>query len=152
MDTAAGRMLAFATNGYVTLDGKTIRAAVHPHDSDGITMDQASAAIFALTAREIVQHRGWPLANVKTHLRYARGLIVIGWLDSLPSEYWHQASAHFPHAMWVSHRSASTTNWRVWNPLNRDLAGYGEWIPEADMLAFMDTLGNQCGYIPLEPL
>ena len=152
MDTACGRMLAFATNGYVTLDGKTIRAAVHPHDTDGITMDQASAAIHALTARAIVQHRGWPLANVKTHLRYARGLIVVGMYSAIPREYRHQAGADFAHAMWVSHTSAASGNARLWDPLNPAIHEYGRWVPASVIWAFMDTLGNQCGYIPLEPL
>ena len=57
MDSAAGRALAYATNGAVVLDGKQIRAAVIPRDTDGITMTQASQAIHSLTGREIVQHR-----------------------------------------------------------------------------------------------
>jgi hypothetical protein len=152
MDSASGRMLAFATNGFVTLDGKTIRAAVHPHDTDGITMDQASAAIFALTARTIVQHHGWLIANVKTHLRYARGLIVIGMYSAIPREYRHQAGADFAHAMWVSHISAASGNARLWDPLNPAIHEYGRWVPASVIWGFLDSLGNQCGYIPLEPL
>ena len=152
MDTAAGRMLAFAINGYVTLDGKTIRAAVHPHDVDGITMTQASLAIEALSGRGIVQHRGWPLANVKTHLRYARGLIVIGMYSAIPRAYRHQAYADFAHAMWVSHTSAATGNARRWDPLNPAIHEYGRWVPASVIWGFLASLGNQCGFIQLEPL
>ena len=152
MDVSAGRMLAFATNGAVTLDGKAIRAAVHPHDIDGITMDQASDAIFALTSRQIVQHHGWPLANVKTHLRYARGLIVIGMYSAIPRAYRHQAGADFAHAMWVSHSSAQSGNVRLWDPLNPDIHSYGRWVPASIIWDFLASLGNQCGHIDLEPL
>lgn len=152
MDTAAGRMLAYATNGAVTLDGKQIRAAVHPHDADGITMAQASQAIHSLTGREIVQHRGWPLAGIKTHLRYARGLIVIGMYGSVPRAYRHQAGADFAHAMWCSHLSASSGSVRLWDPLNPDIHAYGRWVPAPIIWAFLETLDNQCGHIPLDPL
>lgn len=151
MDTAAGRMLAFATNGAVTLDGKQIRAAVQ-HDVDGITMTQASQAIHNLTGRTIVQHRGWSTAEIKTHLRYARGLIVVGLYSAVPRAYRHQAGADFAHAMWVSHTSSATGNARLWDPLNPDIHAYGRWVPSKVVLDFLDSLGNQCGYITLEAL
>ena len=152
MDSAAGRALAYATNGAVVLDGKQIRAAVIPRDTDGITMTQASQAIHSLTGREIVQHRDWSTAEIKTHLRYARGLIVIGMYSAIPREYRHQPAADFAHAMWVSHLSAQSGNVRVWDPLNPRIREYGAWIPLKVILDFLATLDNQCGYIPLETL
>jgi hypothetical protein len=54
--------------------------------------------------------------------------------------------------MFVSHISQATFNWRVWDPLDRNLNGYGRWIPEASMWAFIESLNFQVSYVPLQAL
>ena len=152
MDTAAGRMVAWATNGRIDKDGQVYRDSIHPHDPDGINLVQAAAEVHKVARLELVIKRNPSLAWVKTHLRYGRGLIVTGWYDAIPRAYRHQASAHFTHAMWVSHRSESSGNVRTWDPLNPAIHEYGRWIPAEVIWAFMATLGRDCGYIPLEVL
>lgn len=152
MDTAAGRMVAWATNGRITKDGAVYRDSVHPHDPDGINLVQAGVEIHKVSGLDLVIKRGWPFANVKTHLRYGRGLIIVGWYGSIPRAYRHQAHGDFNHAMWVSHRSTSTGNVRLWDPLNPDTHAYGRWVPAQVIWDFMATLANDCGYVPLEHL
>ena len=150
MDTAAGRMVAWATNGRIDKDGRVYRAVLN--DPDGITLDQAAVAIKRVADLDLVQPRGWDLRHVKTHLRYGRGLIIDGWYSAVPRAYRHQAFADFTHAMWVSHMSAATGNVRLWDPLNPDVHAYGRWVPGPVIWAFLETLHFTCGYVPLEAL
>jgi hypothetical protein len=149
-DTAAGRMVAWATNGRIDKDGRIYRAVLN--DPDGIRLDQAAVAIKRVARLDLVQPRGWKLANVKTHLRYGRGLIVNGDYGAIPRAYRHQAFAHFDHAMWVSHLSAASGNVRLWDPLNPDIHAYGRWVPASVIWAFLETLDFACAYVALEPL
>jgi hypothetical protein len=151
MDHAAGRAVAWATNGRIDLDGAVYRAALRPRDCDGITLQQARQEVLAVAHLPLII----PLmgeTQVRAHLDKGLGLIVTGWYDTLPAEYRYQSKAHFTHAMWVSHRSRATHNWRVWDALDRDQDGYGRWIPERFMLAFVASLKYRCGYVPLQSL
>jgi hypothetical protein len=148
-DTAAGRMLAWATNGRTDLDGRQIRVAIRPRDPDGVTLEQVKRAIFELTSLDLVICRDWQLANVKTHLRYGRGLMIGGRYGALPRAYRHQAFGDFLHRMWVSHMSAATGNVRLWDPLNPDIHAYGRWVPAQAIWDFIATL-PEYAYIPLQ--
>lgn len=153
MDTAAGRAVAWATNGRIDKDGNTYRHAIHPHDPDGITLDQAADEIMAVAHLKLVVKRGAELPWVKSHLKTGGGLIIIGMYDTLPREYREQDAAHFTHALWVSH-IGSTNKIRTWDALNRR-AGYGRWIPAAAIYKFMYSIpGNagDVGYVPLQRL
>ena len=154
MDTAIGRAVSFATNGRTDEDGAVYRSALRPRDYDGIDLDQAKREVFTVAGLELVIIRAgvWRLANVKTHLRYARGLVVIGRYDALPREWRWQAGADFWHAMFVSHRSEATGNCRTWDALNPRLSGYGEWLPGEAIFDFMASANFECGYVPLQPL
>jgi hypothetical protein len=152
MDHAAGRMVAFATNGRIDKDGAVYRDSIHPHALDGINLDAAAKEIHKVAGLDLVIKRNWPLASIKTHLRYGRGLILVGMYDAIPREYRHQASANFAHAMWASHMSRATGNVRVWDALNPDIHAYGRWIPAEHIWAFLASLDNQVGYVPLQPL
>lgn len=152
MDTSAGRMVAWATNGRIDKDGNVYRHSVHPHDPDGINLVQAREEIKRVAGLDLVIKRGWPLNNVKTHLKYGRGLIIMGWYEAIPRQYRFQARANFNHAMWASHRSMASGNVRIWDPLNPAIHEYGKWIPAQIIWDFMATLHNDCGYVPLEPL
>lgn len=152
LDTSAGRMVAYATNGRIDLDGRAYRAAVVPHDSDGITFNQAYDAVWKLTHLNLIIPMKWTSKNVKTHLRYARGLIVAGNYSTIPRDYRYQARSDFNHAMWISHRSEKSGNFRVWDPLNPDRTSYGRWIPEKFVWDFIESLDYLVGYVPLERL
>ena len=152
LDTAAGRMVSYATNGRIDKDGKVYRAAVHPHDINGITLDQASIAIYKVARLKLIRPENWARKNIKTHLRYARGLIVLGNYIEIPRIYRYQKDANFNHAMWISHRSEKTGNMRVWDPLNPDTTQYGRWIPEEYIWRFIKSLNYQVAYVPLNPL
>lgn len=151
-DTSAGRMVAWATNGRIDKDGRIYRAAVRPRDVDGLTLAQVARAIDAVAGLHLVVKQPWPLANVKTHLRYGRGLIVNGYYGSLPRAYRHQAAADFNHSMWVSHLSRTTGNARLYDPLNPDTTAYGRWVPAQVIWNFLASLDNTCAYVPLQPL
>ena len=101
---------------------------------------------------DLIIPSGWQRKDVKTHLRYARGLIVQGQYSAIPRAYRFQANADFSHAMWFSHMSAATGNFRCWDPLNPAVHEYGKWLPADIFWAFIESLGFSVGYIPLEHL
>jgi len=157
-DTAAGRALCYASNGRQNLDGRTIRAAVHPHDVNGINLSQAKRAIEALTTTTIVLPQTWDWADLLAHLRARKGAIIQGWYRSIPRDYRHQAASDFGHAIFVSHDSV-TSGCRVWDPLDANQTHHGQWIPAKYIRLFAETWGLHngtdnllVGYIPLQPL
>ena len=152
-DTSLGRDIAFATNGRIDEDGSVYRASLHPTPTGGTSIAQSAQEALAVAHLTLVVPHGWQRKNVKTHLRYARGLIVDGWYDALaPEDRMQQGSDHFTHSMFISHISQATFNWRVWDPLDKNLNGYGRWIPEASMWAFIESLNFQVSYVPLQSL
>jgi hypothetical protein len=156
-DTAAGRMVAYATNGRVDKDGRVYRAAI-PYDPDGITLQQADVAVHKVAKLDIVIPSDWRWSQVLTHLRNYKGLIVDGWYAEIPRAYRYQLGAAFAHAIFVSHYSP-TSGMRVWDPLNPDTHAYGRWIPAPVVRAFAEELSRRnrtaslyVGYVPLQAL
>lgn len=157
-DTSIGRAVAFATNGRVDRDGRVYRAALAHSDPDGITAGQAATAVYAVARLRLFRPPRFSRRKVETHLYAARGLVVDGWYDALPPAVRRQVGdAHFTHSMFTSHISRATGNWRVWDALDRNLDGYGRWIPGAAMWDFLESLAITPGfyrvsYVPLQPL
>jgi len=157
-DTAAGRMVAYATNGRVNLDGRQIRAAVRPADPNGITLPQARDAVKRLTNLDLIIPGTWNWYELLPHLRLKKGAVVQGWYSSLPRMYRFQNGADFAHAMWISHYSP-TAGMRVWDPLDPNTSHHGSWVPATNVRAFMEELSRRmgvsslyCGYVPLQTL
>ena len=159
-DTAAGRALCYATNGRTNLDGRTIRAAVHPHDPNGLNFRQAKQAIESLTNTTIVLPQSWDWAELLAHLRAKRGAIIQGWYAEIPRGERFQLKADFGHAVWVSHYSP-TSGMRVWDPLDANEKHHGNWMPATYIRAFAEELAHRegtgagrlfVGFIPLQPL
>jgi len=157
-DTAAGRALCYSTNGRTNLDGRTIRAAVHPHDAGGLDLPQAKQAIESLTTTTIILPQHWDWPELLGHLRAKRGAIIQGWYASIPRDYRHQAKAAFGHAVWVSHYSP-TSGMRVWDPLDANQTHHGQWVPPRYVRAFAEDWAHRqgtthlhVGYIPLQHL
>lgn len=157
-DTSAGRMVAYATNGRIDKDGKIYRAAIHPHDSDGVTLTQAQQAVRTVANLPLVIPPDWHWAALLSHLRLKKGAVVQGWYSKIPRQYRFQAPADFGHAMWISHYSP-TAGMRVWDPLDANTAHHGSWIPATHVRAFMEELSRRNGvthlyaaYVPLQPL
>jgi hypothetical protein len=164
-DTSAGRALCYATNGRKDLDGRQIRAAVHPHDTNGINLRQAKQAIEALTNTTIVIPSNWGWTEVSVHLRHRPyvGLIAQLWYAEIPRKYRKQAGPGlFGHAVWLSHYSVtSNRSVRLWDALDPNEDRHGEWVPVTYVRAAMEELARRegtgpghlfCGYIPLQPL
>jgi hypothetical protein len=159
-DTSAGRALCYSTNGRINLDGKQIRAAVHPHDTDGIRLEQAKQAIEALTNTTIIIPTHWGWADVLAHLRQKRGLIVQGWYAEIPRAERFQLRADFGHAVWISHDSR-TSGCRVWDALDANTKHHGNWIARGSIRAFAEEFARRqgrgpdrlyVGYVPLQHL
>lgn len=157
-DTSTGRDLCYATNGRINLDGKQIRAAVHPHDKDGITLPQAKRAVEALTNTTLVIPGDWDWYDVLRHLRLKNGAVVQGWYSKISRQYRFQAKADFGHAFFISHYSP-TAGMRVWDALDANTTHHGSWVPARDIRASMEELaringahGLYVGYVPLQPL
>ena len=150
--TSSGRAVAFSTNGRIVHDGSTYYAAA-PHDvGGGQSLEQAQLAVKKVAGLELVVPTGWQRKDVTTHLRYARGLIVQGAYSTIPRAYRYQAFSGFNHAMWFSHMSAATGNFRCWDPLNPNIHEYGAWLPAAIFWAFVESLNFSIGYVPLQAL
>jgi hypothetical protein len=151
LDTATGRAVCFATNGRVCKDGRTYRASI-THDPDGITLYQAKMEIAAVAHLPLIIPVGWSRANVLTHLRYARGLVVTGLYSTIPRAFRYQLGADFGHGMFFSHMSVATGNFRGWDPLNPDTTAYGRWYPADVFWAFINSYNFAVGYVPLQSL
>lgn len=151
MDTACGRMVAFATNGRITKDGKVYRAAVHPHDPNGITFEQAEQAVRDVAHLSLIHNTGWTQAKAQTWLKAGKGLVIAGMYDTIPRAYRHQLRADFAHAMFVSHISSSG-NCRLYDPLNPDIHAYGRVVPASILWPFLASFNGLAGYVPLQHL
>jgi hypothetical protein len=157
-DTSLGRMVAYATNGRVNRDGRVYRAAIHPHDPDGVTLPQAAQACMTVTGLALVIPPHWKWAELLAHLRARKGALVQGWYSGIPREYRFQSRADFGHALFISHYSP-TAGMRVWDALDANAAHHGQWIPATHVRAFMEELSRRngttalyVGYVPLQPL
>lgn len=150
-DTAAGRMLCYATNGDVDLDGQAIRAAIRPPDSDGVSLGQVSVAIQSITnPRRVLKWSTQNLLDIRSWLDVGLGFVVDGYYGAIPRQYREQKRADFNHAVWISNRESG--QYRVWDPLNKDLESYGRWIPAYAIEPFIRSLSGLTGWITLEPL
>lgn len=156
-DTAAGRALYYATNGKVDFDGREIRARIQPFDSSGVSLRQVSLAIQSMTSP--VRSLGWGLwsfATIRSWLAQAKGLVVDGQYWTVPAAYREQAGADFLHAMFISHYSPTLFSgrggYRVWDPLNKDLAGYGKNYPRSAIEPFITSLDGLVGWLAPEEL
>jgi hypothetical protein len=150
-DVSAGRMLYYATNGVEDHDGKEIRAAIQPKDSDGVSLGQVSVAIQHITNPvKVLQWSTLTLPDIRSRLTAGLGLVVDGFYGAIPVEWRKQVGANFNHAIWIC--NYVVPNYRVWDPLNKDLSGYGEWIPASAIEPFMRSLSGLCGWINLDQL
>jgi len=77
-DTAAGRMVAYATNGRINKGGGYYRAAIHPHDPDGVTLSQAQQAVKKVAGLNLLIPPAWDWSEVFAYLRARKGLVVQG--------------------------------------------------------------------------
>jgi len=157
-DTALGMMIAYATNGRIVKDGRVYRAAVHPHDVDGITLLQAEQAAATVAGVTLIRPT-WHWDSVLKWLKSRNGLIVQGWYGDIPRAYRFQKDpSNFGHAMFISHYS-STSGMRVWDPLDANTSHHGQWIPAKYIRAYMEHLQQEqgspvlfCAYAPLQHL
>lgn len=158
MDTAAGRMVAWATNGRVDKDGRTYRAAVRPPDPNGITMDQAAQAVQSVAHLPLMRPSDFGERQVKFWLRQGRGLMMSGIYDTIPRAYRHQRGGDFAHELFVSHMNYRGTAIRLYDPLNPDTDAYGRHVPSEILWPFLRSLAFHPGgafrvcYVPLQPL
>jgi hypothetical protein len=157
-DTSAGRAVSYATNGRIDKDGKVYRAAIIPHDPNGVTLPQAKQAARDVADVSLIIPQGWHWANALAHLRAKRGLILQGWYAEIPRMYRYQLGAEFGHAMWASHYSP-TSGVRVWDPLDPNTSHHGQWIPAPYVRNFLERLAHEVnssdlfvGYVPLQHL
>ena len=157
-DTSLGRMISYATNGRVDKDGKTYRAAIHPADPNGVSLQQAQQAAKSVAGINLILPGAWHWAEVMAHLRAKKGLILQGWYSEIPRMYRYQLSSDFGHAMWVSHYSP-TSGMRVWDPLDPNTSHHGQWMPAIYIRNFLEEMQRHYGnsallvaYAPLQPL
>jgi hypothetical protein len=115
-------------------------------------MQQVRSEVAAVAHLPFIIPIGWRDADVVRHLNKGLGLLITGMYSTIPREYRYQSSADFGHSMWVSHRSLSSGNVRVWDALNPDIGSFGRWYPLSIILAFIRSNVYQIGYVPLQPL
>jgi hypothetical protein len=154
VDTAVGRAVAWATNGRTDKDGKVYRHALVPYDPNFSNLAQHVQSVRAVARLPLIIPQRWAWADVTAWLTAGKGLVVVGRYDSLPRAYRYQKSGDFYHAVWCSHRSA-TSGIRVWDPLNPDTTAYGRWLPPAVVRAFVESASGayaEAAYVPLQPL
>lgn len=152
MDTSAGRMVAWATNGRVVHDGKWYRSHLSKPDPNGITLTQAAQAVHSGTGLTLVE-ASMTLSQRLSWLRAGKGLVVAGMYSSVPRAYRFQASANFSHAMFFCYISHDGKMIRKYDPLNPNVHAYGEFIPLAQMVPFLSSLPAwKVGYVALQPL
>lgn len=149
-DTAAGRMAYWATNGRVDIDGRVIRAHVSPPDPDGLTMAQAAQGLHSATGLTMVVGT-MTAAQRLAWLRRGLGLVVPGMYGAVPRAYRFQASADFAHAIFFDFVGHDGKSVRKHDPLNPNTHTFGETMPLADALPFLNSLlAWPVGYVPLQ--
>jgi hypothetical protein len=151
-------MVAYATNGREDHDGQTYRAAVVPHDADGVRFDQLQPAVLKVAKVKLIVPTSWEWDDVLAHLRAKKGLVLDGWYEALPRAYRYQLKSDFAHAIWASHFS-HTSGMRIWDPLNPDIHSYGRWMPGTVVRDFLEELQYRMhagslyvAYVPLQRL
>jgi hypothetical protein len=151
-------MVAYSSNGRCDKDGRVYRAAVHPLDPNGVTLQQMKPVVAEIAAANLVIPTDWRWPQVLAHLRAGKGLVVDGWYSEIPRAYRYQFISEFAHGMFVSHFS-HTSGMRVWDPLNADIHSYGRWIPGPYIKSFLEELSRRMGtkslyvgFVPLEHL
>ncbi len=156
-DSSTGRALCYSSNGRIDLDGRQIRAAVHPHDPDGITLKQVKQAVERLTTTTLLIP-AWDWYELLAHLRARKGAVCQLWYSKIPREDRFQARADFAHAVFISHYSP-TAGMRVWDALDANTKHHGSWVSAHDIRAAMEELARREGahslfaaYVPLQPL
>lgn len=147
-DTAAGRDLAWATNGKVDIDGKAIRARIPGGDSGGVSLAQVADAIKTISGR-VLHHGNMKLADINGALLNGHGFVVDGHYGALARPYRHQAGADFNHAIFIAVLSLAS-GYRVYDPLNPDIHAFGRWIPRKEMTGFITSLGGLVGWMDNE--
>jgi len=147
-DTATGRMAYWATNGRTDVDGKQIRAEIHPHDPNGVTMSQAAQGLHSLTGLNVVQIH-WTTKQKLAWLRAGKGLIIPGHYWSVPRAYRQQAAASFNHMMFFPYINQSGLV-RLYDPLNPATHEYGKFVHYSHLLPFINSLSWAVGYVPLQ--
>ncbi len=153
MDTAAGRMVYYATNGRVDHDGRYYRAHVIPADPNGVNFGQMDDAVHRVHANLDIAYRDdWTRAEATAWLKGGRGLIVTGRYDTIPRAYRHQASGTFMHAMFVSHFDRTGRAMRLYDPLDPRTDLYGRHVPSSILWPFLQSSGGLAGFVPLHPL
>lgn len=151
-DTATGRMAYWATNGRTNVDGRQIRAHVSPPDPNGITMAQAAQGLHSLTGLTMLVVP-MTLSQKIAWLRAGRGLVVPGRYSAMPRAYRFQAAADFTHSIFLDFVGRDGRTLRKHDPLNPNTHTYGETMPLADAMAFIDSLPAwPVGYVPLQPI
>lgn len=148
MDTSAGRMVAWATNGRITMDGKQYRAAIKPPDPNGINFNQAAQAVKSLTGRILVHYSGW--SHPQAWLAAGNGLIITGNYATLPRNWRWQSNADFMHAMFVAYVSGPQSC--LYDPLDPQTHNYGRIVPTSILWPFLASSGWTAGYVQIEHL
>jgi hypothetical protein len=156
VDTAAGRMVAWATNGRTDRDGRIYRAGLNHPDPDGITLQQVGQAIHNVTGLNLVVPIAWTWSNVSSWLMAGNGLIGIGKYSTLPPADRFQDAADFDHGLFFCYRSLSS-GVRTYDALNPDTFKYGKWLNAGHVRAFLDSGADaqghyQVAYVPLQHL
>ncbi len=159
MDTSAGRMVAFATNGRIVHDGKVYRRAIRPPDPNGVNYNQMQQAVHDVAHLPLTWSTGWTRAQVNAWLKGRKGLMVTGWYEKIPRAYRHQAGGSFLHEMFVSNKrdgyeffKQRGTLMRLYDPLDPRLDLRGRTVPTSILWPFLDSSGWMAGYVPLQPL
>lgn len=151
-DTAAGRAVAWATNGRVNKDGSVYRAV--SKDPNGIDLKGLAFEIKAVASLGLWTPHGWIWQDASNNLSAGTGLIMSGWYDALPANLRQQAGpVHFSHDMFACYRSGSgAKNVLLYDPLQKDTHAHGRWVPAAAVRAFMESQNYTVGYIVNQPL
>ena len=151
MDTASGRMVAWATNGRINQDGKWYRQAVSPPDPNGITFDQAAQAVHSRTGLPLHHDADWTRSMVTDWLKQGKGLIITGIYATIPRQYRYQLSSDFGHAMFVVNISKAGVS-RLYDPLDPNTSGHGRNVPSSILWPFLASREYTVGYVPLQHL
>lgn len=144
-------MAYYATDGDVDLDGQAIRAQIRPRDSDGVSFGQVAVALAGMTNPPLqLRWSTQSLWEIRSWLDAGLGLVVDGYYGAIPRSSREQPRADFNHAIWIAQRQDN--QYRVWDPLNKDLSGYGKWHPADAIEPFVRSLSGLSAWITLVPL
>jgi hypothetical protein len=155
-DSSIAMAAAWASDGRIIHDGSVYRAS--DPAPGGVDFPHLAVELQKVAGLKLIVPTGWTWGNCSWNLMQGTGLVVMGKYSALVEPYREQVAADFLHFIFLCYRSI-TSGVRLLDPLNKNVASQGKWVPAPVVRAFIESAtglygrsGVQVAYINNQPL